>query len=267
MPEPVPVILVHGWKSHPGIWNRLVPRLDKEKIPYWSFDHTALAGATMEVIATALGDYITVQRRERGYDGPVDIVCHSIGSCATRYFLEVMDGSARRENVRQIIAIGPPNNGSSIAELFCDPVIGPGITQRLVGTFVPRNFEPVTDVIVQACRPESPTLKALQKAGTRSDIAYRIICAENRSKNPGFFPCFDEKTCELLPEGGWQMTYAGDGIVPVRESVLPGATLSILPSDPGLLAKNPKQYCHIFLPRAPETVESVIGYLKNGPDQ
>lgn len=262
-PEPVPAILVHGWKSHPGIWNRLVPRLQEEGIPFWSFDYTALGGATIEELALALGTYISRERKEREYYGPVDLVCHSIGSCVTRYLLEVTDGGTRRERVRQLIAIGAPNNGSALAELFCNPSVGPEIARRLTGTFVPQGFDPAADPIVRACRPDSPTMKALRAAGTRPDIAYRLICAENASRDPAFFPALDGKTCELLPGGGWQMTYSGDGIVPGSDSVLPGASLIVLPRDPAEVPSGDTgKYCHILLPRAPETIACVVGYLK-----
>jgi len=267
-PDPLPVILVHGWKSHPGIWNRLVPRLKEEGIPCWSFDYTALNGASMEAIASALGEYIAVRRKEQEYDGPVDIVCHSIGSCVTRYLLEVMDGSAQHERVRRLIAIGPPNNGSALAELFCDPVIGPEITKRLTGTFVPKHFDPSADVIVQACRPKSPTMQALREAGVRPDIEYHLICAENTARTPEFFPAFKGKTCELLPDGNRQMTFAGDGIVPLSDSVLPGASMTVLPRyPPEVCPADAGKYCHILLPRASETVDCVIGFLNAGPKQ
>jgi hypothetical protein len=263
--EPLPVLLVHGWKSHPGIWNRLTPRLKEEKIPYWIFDYTPLNGASMEAIAGALRDYIATKREEQGYTGSIDVVCHSIGSCITRYLLEVIDGSARHEQVRQLIAIGPPNNGSALAELFCDPVIGPEITKRLVGTFVPENFDPATDVIVQACRPGSTTMAALREAGIRHDIRYRLLCAENITRTSSFFPCFEGKTCELQLDGSWCMTYSGDGIVPLSDSLLPGAAMEVLPADPSTLDGDAAQYCHIRLPRAPEVVERVVGYLRHGP--
>jgi hypothetical protein len=60
------------------------------------------------------------------------------------------------------------------------------------------------------------------------------------------------------------MTYAGDGIVPYADSVLPGATMEILPSDPAALEKNAGQYCHLQLPRAPEVVDRVVDYLHHG---
>ena len=266
MPDRViPVVLVHGWKSHPGIWNRLVPRLREAGISTWIFDYTTLDGATMEEIAGALGTFIAERKTEESYTGTIDIVCHSIGSCVARFFLEVTDGCARKEQVRQLIAIGPPNNGSALAELFCNPVIGPEITERLTGTFVPPNFDPAADVIVQACRPKSATMTALRSAGIRPDIAYRVLCAENRIFTPAFFPCLEGRTFQLLPGGGWEMTYAGDGIVPHADSILPGATLDILPARPFTLEDNPGQYCHLHLPRAPEVVDRVMGYLCQDP--
>ena len=261
----IPVVLVHGWKSHPGIWNRLFPRLREQDIPVWTFDYTSLDGALMEELAGALGGFIAARRKEENYTGSIDMVCHSIGSCVARFLLEVNDGPARSGRVRQLIAIGPPNNGSALAELFCDPVIGPEITCRLTGTFVPRNFDPAADSIVQACRPGSATMAALRAAGLRPDIAYRVICAENIARTPLFFPCLEGKTFELQQDGGWEMTFAGDGIVPHADSVLPGATLDIVPALPSALKEDPGRYCHLQLPRAPEVVDRVMAYLRPGP--
>lgn len=261
----IPVVLVHGWKSHPGIWNRLVPRLCEAEIPVWTFDYTSLDGAAMEKIAGALGRFIAQKRAEENYAGSIDLVCHSIGSCVARFHLEVTDGGAKNERVRQLIAIGPPNNGSALAELFCSPVIGPEITARLAGTFIPRNCDPAADVIVQACRPNSATMAALRSAGTRPDIAYHVICAENRLLTPEFFPSLGGRTFQMRTGGGWEMTWAGDGIVPHTDSVLFGATLDVLPARPFTLETDPGQYCHLHLPRAPETVDRVMGYLCRDP--
>jgi len=257
----VPVVLVHGWKSHPGIWNRLTPRLEETGIPSWTFDFTCLDGASMQEIARTLGEFIAAKRNETGYEDAVDIVCHSIGSCITRYLLEVIDGGSRKERVRQLIAIGPPNNGSSLAELFCDPVIGPEITGRLCGTFVPKHFDPSADIIVQECRPGSKTMTALRAAGVRQDIRYHLICAQNITQNPAFFPCFEGKTCVLGSKGGWEMTFAGDGIVSLTDSILPGTEMHILPAEP-VPGNDAVQFCHIHLPRAPETVRLVIDLLR-----
>jgi len=82
--EPYPVILVHGWNSHPGIWNRLVPRLSDASIPFWKFDHTGMNGADLSELAAALGASVGEMRDECGYAGSIDMVCHSIGTCIAR---------------------------------------------------------------------------------------------------------------------------------------------------------------------------------------
>jgi pimeloyl-ACP methyl ester carboxylesterase len=257
------VVLVHGWRSHPGIWNRLVPSLEQERIPFWNFDHAAMTGSSVEEIASCLQDYITRMRGEYRYTGSIDLVCHSMGTCIARYLLEVNDGNSRHEPVRQLIGIGPPNNGSALAELFNRPGIGPAIIEQLSGIFVPRGFDPAADRIVQEFRPGSSTMETLRKAGLRRDISYRLICAENRTSTPHFFPSFGGMTYELQEDGGWRMTCAGDGIVPHSDSVLPGAELTILPADPAALITCRDQYCHIRLPRNPEVIERIIYLLKN----
>lgn len=96
----VPVILVHGWNSHPGVWNRLVPRLKAAHIPYIRFSHREMADKTLPYIAGALRDCIRQYQKETGYNGAVDIISHSVGTCITRYFLEVLDRTEQREHVR-----------------------------------------------------------------------------------------------------------------------------------------------------------------------
>mgnify|MGYP001178261450 CR=1 FL=1 len=264
-----PVVLVHGWRSHPGIWNRLTPVLSDSAVPFWRFDHTAMQGAGTEAIALALRDYIHEKREEAGYGGPVDIICHSMGTCIARYLLEVLDGGAREEEVRLLVGIGPPNNGSAMAELFNDPERGPEVIRSLAGVFVPQGYNPGDDTIVQEFRPGSRTVTALRAAGTRDDIAYRILLAANLTGTPAFFPAFGGQTWEIAPDGEWRATYAGDGIVPHTDSYLPGAWMDVLPADPANLARHPEQYCHTMLPRNPEVVARIMEYLCSpdaGPD-
>jgi len=61
------------------------------------------------------------------------------------------------------------------------------------------------------------------------------------------------------------MMYDGDGIVSHRDSYLPGATVEILPADPSGFSRAPDQYCHIQLPRNPEVMDRVRGYLNTMP--
>ncbi|MDD1696615.1 MAG: acetyltransferase, partial [Methanoregula sp.] len=258
-----PVILVHGWNSTPGIWKRLGIRLEAERIPFRNFDHTGMKDSALPEISAALHDFICEVRDQNHWSGPFDIVCHSIGTCIARYLLEVTDGKEQAQAVRQLIGLGPPNNGSALAELFNDAERGEVIINRLTGVFVPSGYDPAADRIVQDVRPGSPVIKILQTAGLRSDISYRIIVTANPKDAFGFFPTFEGKTWGLGKDGKYQATLDGDGIVTHRESVLPGISLDILssPDEGEDQLPAPDQYCHINLPRNPLVIDRIIHYL------
>jgi triacylglycerol lipase len=259
----IPVLLVHGWNSHPGVWKKLIVHLDAAGIPYRRFDHTRMRGAPLPETAASLDEYLREMREENGWSGPVDIVCHSLGTCIARYLLEVMDGTGRTQAVRQLIGLGPPNTGSALAELFNDPEYGAEIINRLTGVFVPKGFNPVTDQLVQDVRPGSPVMHSLRTAGLRTDIIYRIIVTTNPGDEPGFFPLFEGKTWETGDDGKYSPTLEGDGVVANRESLLPGISLDVLSASPEgedqLPA--PDQYCHINLPRNPVVIGRIMQYL------
>ena len=258
----IPAVLVHGWHSHPGIWNRLTPLLEKASVPVWKFDHTGMAAESIPAIAAAFGEYIGTMRDREGYSGRIDIVCHSIGTCVARYYLEVLDRTSRKERVRQLIGLGPPNNGSAMADLFCDPVRGEEIINRLTGVFVPQGYDPSNDLIVQDVRPKSKVMHDLRTAGIRPDITYRIIVTGNPGEIPDFFPRFGGRTWEQTTDGKYRTTFDGDGLVPHGESALPGITLDrIRAEEQGEGFPLPGQYCHINLPRNPVVMDRVLGYL------
>jgi triacylglycerol lipase len=263
IPDPVPVILVHGWNSHPGAWKQLIARLEVEGIPHARFDHSAMRDAAMEEIASALGRFISAWRCETGYYGPVDLVCHSVGTCVARYLLEVNDAELKQERVRQLIGLGPPNTGSALAELFVDPDHGPAIINRLTGIFVPAGFDPADDAIVQGVRPGSRFMEQLRTAGTRPDIIYRVIVTANPSGMPEFFPLFEGMTWEMTGTGEFRKTLSGDGIVAHAESVLPGVSLDVIPASGDENGNLPpvNQYCHINLTKNPQVNDRILYYL------
>jgi triacylglycerol lipase len=258
-----PVILVHGWNSHPGIWKKLVVHLENSGIPYRKFDHTGMQGSPLPEIAESLHNFLLAARDENGWTGPVDIVCHSLGTCIVRYLLEVVDGTERNHRVRQLIGLGPPNTGSALAELFSDPKHGKRIIDKLTGVFVPKGFDPAADRLVQDVRPGSAVIHNLLTAGLRPDITYRIIVTTNPEDVPGFFPWFEGKTWEMNEDGKYKATFDGDGVVAQTESELPGISLDILPAS--LEGENnlpsPDQYCHINLPRNPLVIDRIMKYL------
>ncbi|MBP5475860.1 MAG: alpha/beta fold hydrolase, partial [Methanomicrobium sp.] len=134
-----PVILVHGWKSSPRIWSRLIPRLEESGIEYYLFDHSKKNYSDPLLIADELGEFIADIQSRTGCSGAVDIVSHSLGTTITRYLLEVAD-TKRRFKVRRFIGIGPVNRASTLAELFNDDRYAPEIFRTLAGVFVPKEF-------------------------------------------------------------------------------------------------------------------------------
>lgn len=254
------MVLVHGWKSHPGIWDALVERLANAQVPSWVFDHSRMKGAGLETIAWSLRGFMEKKREDTGFSGPVDMVCHSMGTGIARYLLEVHDRKIMEEKVLQLIGLGPPNNGSSLAELFFDPDYSPRILRALGGVFVPRHFNPADDIIVRQFRPNSDAMTTLRSSGLRTDIRYRLILTANYDANPEFFSPLRGKTWVRTPDG-WKTTYAGDGIVPHEDSWLPGAGYDILPVDPASLHSSPDLYSHLHLPRNPEVIERILDYL------
>ena len=62
-----PVILVHGWNSHPRVWKRRVVRLEAAGIPYRKFDHTEMQGSALPEIDESLYNYLREVRDETGW--------------------------------------------------------------------------------------------------------------------------------------------------------------------------------------------------------
>lgn len=261
--ETIVLVLIHGWKSHPGVWNRLKERVNLPPDRIWSFDYSTLHESTIQEIARRLQHFIQENRTKLGYFGPIDIVCHSMGGYVTRYFVEVLDGEKKREKIRQLIEIGVPNQGSSMAEIFNDPEHGPAIINVLEGEFVPKKYIPTHDVNVQGLRIKSRETAQLCNAGLRKDIKYRNILAANRTGDPAFFPSFEGKTWVFGHDNTWKKTWLGDGVIPNADSYLPGTGFDLIPIDPSSLQTEPYRYCHIHLPKNPEVIRLVIKYIEN----
>lgn len=260
-----PVVLVHGWNHHPGIWNKLVPLLEREGFPVWKFDFSGLSRPSIPTVAASFEGYLDTMRDESGWQGSIDVVCHSLGTCAARYYLEVMDRKSEAGTVRQMIGLGAPNTGSALADLFLDPVQGSGICQRLEGIFIPAGFEPAADPLVCDVSHGSRVMHQFKEAGLRRDIVYRMIVTENNGKDPAFFPYFDGQTWERDDNGQFGRTFCGDGIVSNRESALPGVVPDCI-RPAGLDGLSSVQFCHINMPRNPVVMDRVIRYLRQSGD-
>ncbi len=258
-----PVVLVHGWKSSPHIWSRLIPRLEESGIEYYLFDHSKKNYSDSLLIADELGEFIADIQSRAGCPGAVDIVSHSLGTTITRYLLEVAD-TKRQFKVRRFIGIGPVNRASTLAELFNDGRYAPEILKTLAGVFVPKEFSAADDVLVQGVRFGGKLVANLSDATKRDDIDYRFIVAVNKTRNPDFFRLLEGKTWVFPnrdPTGTPVLTYDGDGIVALCESALKDTGYSLLPKDADYFSEKPGSYCHILLPTNREAIDCVVGYL------
>ncbi len=256
-----PVLLIHGWNSHPGIWKKMIAGLEAAGIPAWNFGYTENPDPHPVTVAEDLHDFIADMRSKNRYHGEIDIITHSMGTHITRFLLEVRDGKERAERVRQFIGIGPPNNGSSMAELFCDPVHGEEMIRVLEGIFVPYGYDPGDDSLVQEVRPGSVTMAMLKSAGLRDDIRYRSILSRNITRTEAFFPVIGGKTWVFGEDRSWNTTWEGDGVVPHSDSIMPGIQAEIVPQNTPLFTNCPHQFCHGNLPKNPEVIRCAIRHL------
>jgi pimeloyl-ACP methyl ester carboxylesterase len=260
-----PVFLVHGWNSHPGIWNRLVTQLKAAGIQHYRFDYTEIMDLDIPYIASILQKYIRDTCRENGLSGPVDIVGHSLGSGIARYCLEVLDGIERTQAVRQLICVSPPHTGSALMDILFNPDKGKELIRILTGVLLRQGCNPDMTPIMQDMQTGSQVIQTIRSAGLRPDITYRSILSTNPHAVPGFFPCFEGKTWEKTDEGTYQVTLEGDGIVAYRQSAVPGISLDILPvppeqDDPRI---PPELYSHFLLPKNSVVIDWIMENLQN----
>jgi triacylglycerol lipase len=68
-------------------------------------------------LAAALEQFIRERKEEAGYEGEIDSVGHCMGTFVSRYMREVLAREAQNLEVRQLIGLGQPNNGSSAPSL------------------------------------------------------------------------------------------------------------------------------------------------------
>jgi pimeloyl-ACP methyl ester carboxylesterase len=123
-----PVLMVHGLWSSAGVWEGLSLRLSQPGVEAEAIDFTRSAGSNAAAVskeAEALGRRIGAILRREGSE-ELDLVCHSLGGLAARWYLHHprlwprdADGE-RRPGVRKLILLGTPNWGADV--FLADPV-------------------------------------------------------------------------------------------------------------------------------------------------
>jgi pimeloyl-ACP methyl ester carboxylesterase len=115
--KPLPVLLIHGYKSGPGVWNQWLPELQEDgfKAKAVRFPINDPCGSS-ESHAKQLERIVQDFKTETGKD-KINIVAHSKGGLDARVYLSNNPSS---DDVSKLIMIGTPNLGSPAATATVD---------------------------------------------------------------------------------------------------------------------------------------------------
>ena len=113
-----PILFVHGWRGDRAQWRAMMARFKADgwsdaELYAWTFD-TGQPNAAAAARISARVDQILVATRARR----VDIVTHSMGALATRYYLKHLRSAGK---VDAWVSLGGPNHGTTVAELCFSP--------------------------------------------------------------------------------------------------------------------------------------------------
>jgi len=245
---PPPVILVHGWNpkvegGHVAVWKPLMARLneEKEKIEHYEFDY-APANKDPREYAEELKGCIEQKRKETGYTGKFDIVCHSMGALVSRWYMERLDGA---KDIRQWIGIAPANHGVALVDKptsFLAWLLTPLVESFLLWVGGDRGAVP-------QLRTDSDTVTGLENADAqrlKSCVIYRVIAGVNRKS----------KTVAMVKDSNderhYGSTWLGDGVIALEQSRLTGAGQDCFDG-----------WDHNRILENEQVLDTIIGYVKD----
>jgi pimeloyl-ACP methyl ester carboxylesterase len=261
-PPRVPVVLVHGWRGSPGTWANLTNSLATNGIDYILVDYSPGTGDP-RVYAQKVAGAITT-RRNAGYAGKFDIVCHSMGAMVSRWYMEEQNHGA---DIREWIGIAPVNQGAALANY-------PEYLSVLAWVASAAIEDVRSDGAVTEMRTGSDTVSRLKAASRVPGVIYRNIvgynccawtipptpctCLGSLSINfPNQFETRGKTVASIDDELGHNhphaWTYFGDGIVALVQSELPGSVSTDCFMNQG----------HTSLPTNAPVVAQVVKYLLN----
>ncbi|WP_440950782.1 PKD domain-containing protein [Methanosphaerula subterraneus] len=262
---PIPVVLIHGWNSGPGMWDALTPALNKEGIQYWNFPYDASADptASADVLATYIRDKRSSYRPDlypNGYTGKIDIVCHSMGAIVSRWYME---HNGHGNEVRQWIGIAPAHGGSAGADLLnihegpTDTTLFEAIICSALGDST-RYLKTTTD----------PAMYLKYDQLSRS-TTYRVIAGWNPFHDVRFGYGALYRTRAVALNGSYYWTFNGDMIVATAQSYREGMGFECFPNLSGGVEGGINEpgydFDHVHIHHSPAVINRVIKYLEN-PD-
>lgn len=207
----LPVILIHGYKSGPEVWNLWIQKFENEGIVAKAvfFEYDDRCGSS-ESHAEELVDIINEFKMETGSD-KINIVAHSKGGLDARVYLAK---DPTNDSVENLIMIGTPNRGSPLAygSLATNPLTIPPLIFPFMQQFI--CFPAVYDLI-----PNSDATRAEKNENTDY---YTIAGNWDPSFYFNFFYPPSDENCRQqfwLPFERWASDFilleSDDGIVPL----------------------------------------------------
>jgi PKD repeat protein len=253
--RPVPVVLVHGWRGNPSVWNIL--KTDLLAIGYSEDDILVFnyePGLEEPIgYATNLAAAVSNWRTNNGnYDGKIDIICHSYGAIVSRWYMEQMtdsEGNLNGKNVRLWVGLAPVNQGAAIADI--QPAITPLVWLNRLFNVHFFGIEPA----ITHMKTTSATVKKLKSSYPIPGVTYKVIVGYNAATTPAQrvqYPGHGGYTLEKKANGFYRFTQLGDGVVANAQSGLLNAGIDYMPGLTHTNIHNDQGVC-----------SKVIMYLKN----
>ncbi len=200
-----PILLIHGIYSDDTIWNGIVSdELTKEGMRYSTigFENGQVGlvpnNGAIENYSPQIHSAINSILARTG-ETNVDVVAHSMGGLATRYYVNT---PLYNDTIRNMIMLGTPNEGAPIA-------------RTLSAKFMGWKAGNGNDLARVQMYPHSPFLTSLNAAPANPEITYRAIAGTALPSN------FLVKLaiCAVVPD--YCFSYDTDSIVPTRSVNIP----------------------------------------------
>ncbi|MER7397070.1 triacylglycerol lipase [Streptomyces sp. NPDC000151] len=112
-----PVLFVHGYSGNGSNWNTMADRFRTDGWPssyldQWSYDSRQSNATTAQQLATEVDHLLAATGAAK-----VDIVSHSMGGLASRYYLKNLGGASKTD---AWVSLGGPNHGTDSANSCFD---------------------------------------------------------------------------------------------------------------------------------------------------
>ena|SRR5215211_3962981 len=225
--NPLPVLLIHGYHSGPGVWDTWLNYLQRDGITAKAveFDSNDRCGTSASHAQELVG--IVKEFKDKTQSDKINIVTHSKGGLDARLYLA---NNLSNTDVENLIMIGTPNHGSPLAwgTAFMNPLtVNPLFYPFLEAFFcLPAAHDLIPGSAATLSVPNVNT-DYYTIAGSWTPEPYYV----NMFFPPYFFPLYDSNcaqpawlTIQRWGNNDFVIPGQDDGLVPLRSAVSQGFT-------------------------------------------